>query len=203
MTSARIGVFGGSFDPPHAGHLIVAQDAWSALELDVVLWVPAARPPHKREGEISPADVRLEMVRAALGDDPRFRLCGLELERGGPSYTVDTLEELARDHPAGELFLLLGADQFREFHAWRDPDGILGRATLVVLTREGIPLEGPSRALAHRRLDVTRVDISATDIRGRVGGGRSIRYLVPEAVERIIRREKLYLETGTGGAARE
>ncbi|HEX6939874.1 MAG TPA: nicotinate-nucleotide adenylyltransferase [Longimicrobiales bacterium] len=188
----NIGIFGGTFDPVHTGHLIVAQDAWSALGLDRVLFIPAAVPPHKRGRVAASPELRLEMLRAATAGDPRFATSDLELRRSGPSYTVDTLRELRERDPSGALFLLLGADQFREFHTWREPGEITRLATLVVLSRGGTEAPPPPLDLPYRRLTVTRVDISATEIRRRVAAGQPVRYLVPAAVEEIIRREGLY-----------
>jgi len=188
----RIGVLGGTFDPPHIGHLIVAQDAWSALGLERVLFVPAAVPPHKRGVAITPAEVRLAMVEAACADDPRFEACDLEIRRGGTSYTVDTLRALKERDPRGALFFLLGADQFRDIHKWRSPLELARLAELVVLSRPGYPIEEPKIEIPYRRLDVTCVDISATEIRRRVSAGEPIRYLVPGAVEAIIRAHGLY-----------
>lgn len=187
----RIGIFGGTFDPPHIGHLIVAQDAWSRLELDRLIFIPASAPPHKVGLEIAPAALRLEMLRAAIGDDPRFDAIDLELRRSGPSYTVDTLRELRTLYPAAELSFLLGADQFRELHTWREPSEIVQLAQLVVLSRGGEGIE-PRLGFPHRELEVTRIDLSATEIRNRVAEGRPIRYLVPEGVAAIVEREGLY-----------
>lgn len=197
----RLGIFGGTFDPPHLGHLIVAQDACSALTLDGVLFVLAASPPHKQGRAHTPADIRLEMVQAATAGDPRLRPCDIELCRDGPSYTVDTLRQLAAENPAAELFLLIGADQAREFGTWRAPDEIAALATVVALSREG-EAAPPEPALPWMRwLPVTRIDVSATDIRRRVAAGEPIRYLVPTAVEAIIRREGLYRTTESQGQA--
>lgn len=185
----RLGVFGGTFDPPHTGHLIVAQDAWSALGLDRVIFVPAAEPPHKVGMPITPGPIRLELVRAAVGGDERFEVSDLELRRAGPSYTVDTLRALRAGDPPPELFLLIGADQVREFDNWRAPDEILRLATVVGFMRGG---EAPVARPGIRWIRVTRIDLSATEIRRRVAAGEPIRYLVPPAVEAIIRREGLY-----------
>jgi nicotinate-nucleotide adenylyltransferase len=189
----RIGVFGGTFDPPHVGHLIAAADAHRALRLDRLLFVPSAVPPHKRRTVRAPAGVRLEMVRAAIAGDDRFAADDLELRRSGPSYSVDTLRELKRREPACELYFLIGADNLREIAGWHQPEEIVRLARLVVLSREGDPGApedgGPFPA---RRVAVTRVDVSATDIRRRAAHGESIRYLVPEAVRAIVEREGLY-----------
>lgn len=188
----RAGVFGGTFDPPHIGHLIVAQDAWLALGLEHVLFVPAAVPPHKRGRVATPAELRLEMLQAAVVDDARFEVTDLELRRPGPSYTVDTLRELRERDPEGALFFLLGADQFREFHTWRAPEEIARLANLVVLSRAGVEDVAPAIDVPYRRVVVTRIDVSSTEVRRRVAADEPIRYLVPAAVEEIIRREGLY-----------
>jgi len=187
----KLGIFGGTFDPPHIGHLIVAQDAWAALGLDRVIFVPAASPPHKLRSGITPPALRLEMLKAAVAGDPRFEVDDLELRRAGPSYTVDTLRELRARYPAASLFFLLGSDQFRELRSWREPDEIARLARLVVLSRGGAESEGPSE-FPHLRLRVTRIDLSATEIRARVAAGEPIRYLVPDGVAEIVSRAKLY-----------
>lgn len=188
----RLGIFGGTFDPVHIGHLIVAQDAWAALGLDQVVFVPAAVPPHKRGRVQATPEQRLEMLRAATAGDPRFATSDIELRRAGPSYTVDTLRELRERDPTGVLFLLLGVDQFREFHTWREPDEIARLATIVVMSRGGAEPPELPREFAYQWLPVTRVDISATEIRRRLAAGEPVKYLVPPAVEEMIRREGLY-----------
>ncbi len=195
----RLGVFGGTFDPPHVGHLVVAQDAWSALALDRVLFVLAASPPHKQGRAYSPAPLRLEMLRAALADDERFEACDLELRRPGPSYTVDTLRQLHEEHPGAELFLLIGADQAREFLTWKAPGEIAALATIVALSRDGDHAAAPPLDGRVHALPVTRLDVSATDLRRRVAEDRPIRYLVPAGVEAVIRREGLYRSPASAG----
>ncbi len=191
----RLGVFGGTFDPPHIAHLIVAQDAHRALALDRVLFIPAARPPHKREQPLTDASVRLEMLRAAVDHDERFEIRDVELGREGPSYTVDTLRELKRSDPDGELFLLIGSDQWLEFGTWHDPDGVRALARVIVLSREGHGGGGaPDSGRPDGIVRVTRLDVSSTMIRDRVAAGAAVRYLVPVGVEEIIRRERLYLK---------
>ena len=187
----RLGVFGGAFDPPHLGHLVAASEVAAALALDRVVWVPAALHPFKRGQVGAPPAVRLEMVRAAVAGDPRFAADGVELERAGPSYTVDTLRELQARHPGAELFFLTGADNLRELHLWHRPDEVVRLARLVVVSRggEGVPPDARYPAQAVR---VTRVDLSSTEVRRRVGAGETIRYLVPEAVAALIERHGLY-----------
>ena len=134
----RLGLFGGTFDPPHVGHVAVARDVADALALDQVLWIPAGVPPHKDPQFITPGSLRLEMTRAGAEADPRFRVLDLELRRDGPSYTVDTLRAISALHPGSEIFLLLGADQLRTFRrGWKEPREILRLATLVLMDREG------------------------------------------------------------------
>ena len=189
----RIGVFGGTFDPPHTGHLVVASDACQALGLDRVLWIPSAVPPHKVRTVRAPAETRLALVRAAIDGDPRFEADDLELRRAGPSYTVDTLRELAARHPGAELVLLIGADNLREIPGWREPEGILALARVAVLSRDGatVPPDSPIPATS---VAVTRVDVSATEVRRRAAAGETIRYLVPDAVRALIERGGLYRE---------
>lgn len=186
----RLGIFGGTFDPPHIGHLIAAQAVHEQLGLDRVLFVPAGVPPHKRDEEITAGDLRLEMLRAAVPEDDRFEVSDVELERDGPSYTVDTLRRLRTDHPDAELFLAIGADQLSEFGSWKDPDEIAALATLVTFGRSG---ESPdAERWPAEKVDVPEVDLSSTLIRQRVADGRPIRYLVPPGVEKIIRVRGLY-----------
>jgi nicotinate-nucleotide adenylyltransferase len=187
----RIGIFGGTFDPPHVGHLLVAADACAALRLDRLLLVPSAAPPHKRGKVRATAEQRLAMVRAAVAGDERFEVDDLELRRPGASYTVDTLRELAVRHPGAELFFIVGVDQLREFHSWREPEEVARLAHLAVMAREGesVPREGPFPVIP---IPVTRVDLSATEVRRRVEAGQSIRYFVPDPVLEIIERDGLY-----------
>jgi nicotinate-nucleotide adenylyltransferase len=184
----KLGVFGGTFDPPHIGHLIAAQDARSALGLDRVIFVPAAVPPHKRDDTVSAAGTRLAMVRAAIAGADGFEVDDLELRRGGPSWTVDTLRELAARLPGSELFLLIGSDQYAEFESWREPDEIRQLAKVAVLTREN----GVRQAAGVHTVRVTRLDVSSTDIRRRISEGQPIRFLVPAAVDALIRLHGLY-----------
>lgn len=187
----KLGVFGGTFDPPHLGHLVAASDAARVLGLGRVLWVPAAVHPFKRASVQAPADARLEMTRAAVAGEPRFEVDPLELERTGPSFTVDTLRELQARHPGAELYFLTGADNLRDLPKWKEPDEVARLARLVVVSRrgEGVPPGLPYPAVA---VPVTRVDVSSTEVRRRVRAGETIRYLVPEAVRAVIERRGLY-----------
>jgi nicotinate-nucleotide adenylyltransferase len=188
----NIGIFGGTFDPPHTGHLIAAQDACEALSLARFIFVPAADPPHKQGTGVSAAAVRLEMLNAAVSGDSRFEVSSLELERAGPSYTVDTLRALAAKYPGATLNLLIGVDQVREFSTWREADEVKRLAQIVMLARAGESDPGPEASFVRQVVHVTRIDVSSTLVRERVAAGRSVRYLVPDAVEKIIVRDGLY-----------
>ncbi len=191
----RLGIFGGTFDPPHIGHLLVGTDAVEALGLDRLLWIPAARQPLKAHAHLAPAAARLEMTRRLVGDDPRFAVDAIEIDRDGLSFTVDTLAALAEREPDAERFLLLGADAWALFRQWREPAAILRLATVVVLTR-GEAVADTLVEPAPRVLPSRRIDVSSTEIRARVRAGRSIRGFVPEAVRDYIERSGLYRENG-------
>ena len=186
----RLGIFGGTFDPPHVGHLIAAQEIHLRMALDRVLLVPAAVPPHKRDERITPGEVRLAMLRAAVEGDDRFEVGAMELDREGPSYTVDTLRGLRSERPNARLFLAMGADQMAEFGSWKAPDEIAELATLVTFGRGGRSPDAGRWPVT--KVDVPAIDISSTMVRERVAAGRPIRYWVPAAVEAIIERERLY-----------
>ena len=188
----RIGVYGGTFDPPHVGHLIVASDVCDAMRLDRLLLVPAAEPPHKRGSVHASAELRLEMVRAAVADDPRLEVDDIELRREGASYSVDTLREIRERAPGCELFFVVGFDQLREFASWRSPDEVARLAHLVAVAREGEQIDA-SFPFPATRVEVTRIDLSATELRARIAAGRPVRYLLPDAVRAIVEREGLYL----------
>ena len=190
----RIGVFGGTFDPPHVGHLLLAADACDALSLQRLIFVPAAAQPFKVEtpAVASPED-RLEMISLATRDDSRYAVENTEIRREGLSYTVDTLEEIARNNAGAQLFLLIGQDTLSGFHGWKRPDRIRQLATLAVMERAGSPGSGrePSSD-GVVAISTRRVDVSSTEIRKRLADGKSIRGFVPEAVERYIAARGLY-----------
>jgi nicotinate-nucleotide adenylyltransferase len=185
----KLGLFGGTFDPPHLGHVLAAVDATDALELDRLVWVPAATQPLKADAPSTDAAHRLEMTRLAAAMDPRFYVETLEVERGGLSFTIDTLRAFRERQPGAALFLLLGADAAALLPKWRDPEGIRALAEIFVLTRGGGGLMLPAGV---RTLATRRVDVSATEIRARVRLGRSIRGFVPDAVEAYIAAHGLY-----------
>lgn len=197
----RIGVLGGSFNPPHNGHLIVASDAFEALGLDRLLIVPASANPLKATADGAGPAERLEMCRLAFGGDPRFEVSSMEIDRGGLSFTVDTLEALAASNPGAELVLLLGKDSFLTVDRWRRPERIRELARLAVLTRGD---DGESEGVPEGVVPVTtrRVDISSSEIRMRLRTGMSVRGFVAESVERFIFAAKLYGLDGDSGARR-
>jgi nicotinate-nucleotide adenylyltransferase len=192
--SSRVGVFGGTFDPIHLGHLITAEAARRLLALTRVLFVPARVPPHKRK-VATPPEQRHHMVVLACADNPHFAVSDVEMHRGGPSYTIETLRALGSDYPAGtEFFLIMGADSVLEIASWKDSDALLAAANVVVLGRPGYELQELPTALADRItvLSTPLVEISSTDIRRLAREGESIRYLVTDSVADYIRSAGLY-----------
>ncbi|HEX9615195.1 MAG TPA: nicotinate-nucleotide adenylyltransferase [Bacteroidota bacterium] len=189
----RIGIFGGSFDPPHLGHLIAAEVARQASSLDAVIFVPAFQPPHKlRTSSARPAQ-RMEMTRLAVRGNRCFSVSDYEIRRGGISFTVDTLRALVERHPSSEFSLIIGADSFVEFSSWKSPDEIIRMAGLLVYPRTGY--ERPSTGMSLPPAEFLRapvIDLSSSMIRRRVREGLSVRYLVPVPVERYIQTRKLY-----------
>lgn len=187
----RLGILGGTFDPPHFGHLLAAVDAVERLTLDRLVLVPAAVQPLKSGKATAPAHDRLAMTRLLVADDARFEVDPLEIERAGLSFSVDTLAEFARRFPAAERFFLVGADVLRTFDRWREPERVLTLATLAVMTRDD---GSPSPALPARAVAVPsrRVDVSSTEVRARVAAGRSLRGFVPDSVAAYIAAHGLY-----------
>lgn len=189
----RIGVFGGTFDPIHNAHIEAARTALEAADLDLVLFVVAARPPHKSRDTGAPPEQRLAMVRAALAGEPRMEACDIEFRRDGPSYTYETLEEIQRAHPGAKLFLIIGLDSLKDLPNWKNPEGVLSRAELLVLPRpannSGVPRELEGR---YTLLPFRENQISSTDIRRRVAEGGPIADLTPPAVVELIEKEGLY-----------
>lgn len=184
----KIGIFGGTFDPIHHAHLILARDALEALELEKVIFVPAAASPHKLEQKLAAPDTRLAMVRAAIAGEAGFECDPMELQRPSPSYAVDTIEALRQREPEAELFFLIGEDNVGRLATWHRFAELSKMVQFVVLDRAGEKTEHPYRTIRRP------LDISATNIRNTVASGRSIRYLVPPAVEKIIHDRQLYRE---------
>ncbi len=191
----KLGIFGGTFNPPHLAHLLAAESVRDHLKLDRILFVPAAIPPHKMKENVVPAKHRLEMVRLSIQGNPFFELSDIELRRKGPSYTIDTIRELKRSRPDDDLHLIMGIDLLTDFDTWKHPEEILKECRLIAMNRPGFDLAVvDKRLLAQVELvNVPSVDISSTNIRRRVKSGRSIRYMVPAAVEDYIRTNSIYL----------
>jgi nicotinate-nucleotide adenylyltransferase len=183
----RVGVFGGTFDPVHVGHLAIANAALESVPLDRVLFVLARRSPLKERGPVAPEADRLRMLELAIAGEPRFAVSRIELDREGPSYTVETLERLAGDDL---LFLILGSDAIADFPRWKDPDRIAKLATLAVADRPGAPARLGDAPIVP--FDAPRLDISSRELRARAARGRSLRYLVPESAWKHIEARGLY-----------
>jgi nicotinate-nucleotide adenylyltransferase len=195
----RVGVLGGTFNPPHLAHLVCAQEAYLQLGLEQVLIVPARVPPHKPVTDEPGIEHRLELCRLAIAEDERFTVSDLEAHREGPSYTVDTLEELHSQMPDSQLFLIVGADVAVGFTKWREPEQVLSMATLAVAERPGTARANVEATLgelpggsAARFFDMPEIGISSTMLRERVRVGASTRYLMPDAVREYIDRHDLY-----------
>ena len=188
MSRRRIGVFGGSFDPPHVGHAIIAGDLLERLRLDRLLVIPAANPPH-RDVRL-PAATRFELTRLLFDGLPRIEVSPIEIHRPGPSFTVDTLEVLARRFPRERLFLVIGADQFAAFNGWKDPSRVAELARIAVTPRGGREPVPPPEAAAidYVVVNVTRIEVSASRIRRCLDEGRPVRFLVPDRIRRQVER---------------
>ncbi len=192
--TGRIGIFGGTFDPIHNAHLLLAECAREELGLDALVFMPASIPPHKRQGRmITPAECRLAMLRLAIQSNPCFSLCTYETDSQGVSYTVDTLRWLTAEHPDAEFMLLIGGDGARDFHAWNEPHEIARLASIAVWQRPGI--ESPAELMPgvrYCKVTAPLMEISSTDIRERVRSGLSIRYRLPDSVIDYIYQHGLY-----------
>lgn len=189
----RLGILGGTFDPPHLAHLIASERAVEAFALNKLLFVPAQIPPHKSERTLSSAADRLAMTRLAIEYNPRFQISEVELSRPGVSYSIDTIRLLKSQWNPEAIFLFIGSDQFAAFGGWHEPDKILREAEVVVMAR---PLEQSVAISSYdsrvKRMEIPLLQISSTDIRERVRAGKSIRYLVPEPVRAYIAEHGLY-----------
>jgi nicotinate-nucleotide adenylyltransferase len=189
----RLGVLGGTFDPPHVGHLLAASDAFEALALDKLLFVPAKVPPFKSRTVQASPDQRQKMLELTIGDDPRFEASRIELDRDGLSFTVDTLEALAMETPGISLFMLIGEDLATQIASWRDAARIVDLATIVVLVRAAVGAQSTLEStLPMTRLATRRIELSSTEIRERVMAGRSIHGFVTDAVAAFINAAGLY-----------
>ena len=199
MAAVKVGVLGGTFDPIHLGHLALAEHARRQLDLERVIWVPAGEPWRKRDRTISPGEQRCEMVRLAIAGDATSELSTLEVDRGGPSYSVETLATLARDCPMWEMHFVMGLDALLDLPNWREPERLASLATLAVAVRGGQRLEAadlqkllPGLDGRVVWLDMPDIEVSATDVRRRAGEGASLAGLVPALVERYVLEQGLY-----------
>lgn len=199
----RLGIFGGSFDPVHYGHLLLAETCREACGLSQVWFLPAASPPHKQGGQLLGGKQRVEMLELATSGHDAFRVCPMELDRGGVSYTVETLRTIAAEEPGAELFFLMGGDSLRDLPTWREPAEICRLAIPVVVRRAGAPppdfapLAGfvdPQRLalIQASQVEMPIIELSSTDLRQRASEGRSLRYRTPRAVEKYIETQGLY-----------
>ncbi len=198
----RLGVFGGTFDPVHYGHLVAAEEVRYRLRLDKVLFVPAGMPPHKLDHDITPTRHRVAMLELAIASNPGFALSRVDIDRHGPCYTVDTLALLHEEYgPGAELFFLMGMDSLADILTWKDPERLIRLARIVVVGRPGFQADVdeldkvlPGAAERICIVDTPLMEVSSSDIRQRVREGAPIRYQVPEAVEAYIRAHRLYLD---------
>ncbi len=189
----RIGVFGGSFNPVHLGHLLVAQAALEELQLDRVFFTPASESPFKPGITLAPPEQRLRLLRTALAGQPHFEVDAQELLRGGVSYSIETVRAYAERHRAAKLFYLIGADHAQQLPAWRDAPNLAKLAAFVVIPRPGQPLAPPPPPFQCHALRGFPLGLSASQIRDRIRNGQSIDWLVPPAVAELIRNNRLYL----------
>jgi nicotinate-nucleotide adenylyltransferase len=186
---------GGTFDPIHVAHLIIAEEVCDVLGLSQMVFIPAARPPHKSPGSVSPVARRLEMVRLAVADNPRLAFSDFEARRDEPSYTIETIRHFRAElGPDETIYFVIGADGLVQFPSWREPFELLSTCEIVVVPRPGIRIEDSDPRIRDRALVLSTplFEVSSSDIRERVRAGRSIRYLVPPTVRAYIREKKLY-----------
>ncbi|RMH73684.1 MAG: nicotinate-nucleotide adenylyltransferase [Gemmatimonadetes bacterium] len=190
----KIGLFGGTFNPPHLGHLILAQDVQEACGLAKILFIPSANPPHKAKQPVLDVHHRLEMVRLAVADNPAFAVSDVECRRTGKSYTIDTVRHFRKIYNAQELHWIVGGDAIANLHTWKDPDAILNACHVVATTRAGVDLDAVKARYTGRVtfVPMREVAISSTQIRERVQRGQSIRYVVPDTVRAYIEHHQLY-----------
>ena len=191
---SNIGIFGGTFNPPHVGHLIVIEHVRDQLSYDKIIFIPSANPPHKRDLSLAPAAVRFEMTRLATSTNSNYFVSDVEIERSGRSYSIDTLNDLSKIYPKARLSLIIGIDNLIEFSSWKSPDEILTKADLIVMSRAGYRMEDVKNEFSRfaKFINVPQIGISGTDIRRRVKLGHSIRYLVPNKVYEYIIQRGLY-----------
>ena len=189
----KLGIFGGTFNPIHWGHLLIAEAAAEALELDRIIFIPCATPPHKQPRVLADARHRLRMVKLAIQGNPRFGCSDIEIRRGGPSYSVETLRQLRHAMPHARFYFLIGADSLRELPKWREAPALARLCEFICVARPGKRKPRTRlRGLRVQELPGHPADISSSDIRVRLARGASVRYLVPEVVRRYIEKKRLY-----------
>ncbi len=186
----RVGILGGTFNPLHIGHLAIAEVAQEQMDLDKVIFVPSYLPPHKRIANLAPADERLEMVRLAIKENPKFDISNYEVEKGGKSYTIETVRYFQDKFPDAKLFFIVGGDSAADLHTWKNIDKILEIVTFIVVNRPGH--DECVANIAHHSVVLPGIDISSSYVRRRLTQGKSIKYLVPDEVFRYIEQHKLY-----------
>jgi nicotinate-nucleotide adenylyltransferase len=194
----KIGILGGSFNPVHIGHLLVAEDIIEKLKLDKIIFIPAYDPPHKTN--LLDFSQRWQMLKMAIAKNPLFELSDIEKHRSGKSFTIDTLRVLKKQYPTDKLFFIMGTDQFAELSTWKEPDKLFRLAKIIVMRRPGFVMKKyPKRVAAKEKsvvlLDVIQIDIASAEIRYRIKNNLSIRYMLPEPVLHYIIRNRLYLNT--------
>ena len=198
--STRIGLFGGTFDPPHLGHLILASEAQSQLELDRLLWVLTPEPPHKLDQTITPAEHRLAMVQLAIADNAAFELSHIELDRPGPHFTVDTIKLVAEENPEAEIVPIIGGDSLNDLPKWHEPQQIVYACHWIGVMRrpheqprlEELERELPGISSKVHYVDAPLLEIASREIRSRIAEGRSVRYYLPANVYEYIEQHHLY-----------
>ena len=193
----KVCLFGGTFDPPHLGHLIIAQTIFEAENFDQIVFIPAYQPPHKKGLKISPVDQRLEMLNIAIKENPNFIMSDLEIQRKGLSYSIETIMEYKKQNniKSKDLFYLMGSDSLKQFKKWKEPKMIINESRVIVAIRPGFrPSDIPNWILAKIQFaSIPRIEISSTTIRGRWAEDKTIRYMVTESVWQYINKNKLYI----------
>ena len=197
----RIGIFGGTFDPPHLGHLILASEAQTQLELDRLLWILTPEPPHKQDQDITPIEDRLAMVRLAIADNPDFELSRIELDRPGPHYTLDTIKIVSEQNPGADIVPIIGGDSLRDLPKWHQPQelvyachwiGVMRRPSDDETNLEALERELPGISSKVHYVDAPLLEIASREIRNRIASGRSVRYYLPTPVYEYIEQNHLY-----------
>jgi len=192
----KICLFGGTFDPPHIGHLLVAQTIFEAENFDKIIFIPANIPPHKVEKEITPVELRLKMLKIALQENPHFEISDVEIRRGGVSFSLDTIETLRKKYDLNvrDIYYLMGSDTLKKFHTWHEPEKILHECQVIVAIRPGFkPSDIPRWILSKIQFaNIPRIEISSSNVRSRWPAGKTIRYMVTEPVWKFINKHDLY-----------